>query len=85
MTYNNAIQIFDSINVKTKDGYLYYHGMLIGKTYIQAISDDSFMCDVLNKERISTIEELKQELCTAIKFVKNFEQDKKLDKLSKDF
>ena len=64
MTYNNAIQIFDSINVKTKDGYLYYHGMLIGKTYIQAISDDSFMCDVLNKERISTIEELKQKKLT---------------------
>lgn len=76
MTYNNAIQIIDSMNVKTKYGYLYYNVMLIGKTFLQAISDDSFMCDVLNKERISTIEELKQELGTAIKFVKNFEQDK---------
>ena len=39
MTYNDAIQIIDSMNVKPKDGYLYYNGMLIGKTYRSALSE----------------------------------------------
>jgi predicted RNase H-like HicB family nuclease len=43
------------------------------------------MCDILDKARISTIDELEEELSKAIKLVKNFELDKKLDKLSEDF
>jgi hypothetical protein len=85
MNFNNAIQIIERMNVKTKDGYLIYNGMLIGETYLQAISEDSFMCDIFDKRRISTIDELEEELSKAIKLVKNFELDKKLDKLSEDF
>lgn len=85
MNFNNAIQIIERMNVKTKDGYLIYNGMLIGETYLQTISEDSFMCDIFDKRRISTIDELEEELGKAIKLVKNFELDKKLDKLSEDF
>lgn len=85
MTYNDAIQIIDSMNVKPKDGYLYYNGMLIGKTYLSGLSEDLFMCDVLNRERIFRIVDLEKELGKAIKFVKSFGLAKKLDKLSKDF
>lgn len=85
MTYNDAIQIIDNMNVKPKDGYLYYNGMLIGKTYLSALSEDSFMCDVLNRKRIFRIVDLEKELGKAIKVVKSFELYKKLDKLSKDF
>lgn len=85
MNFNNAIQIIERMNVKTKDGYLIYNGMLIGETYLQTISEDSFMCDILDKARISTIDELEEELGKAIKLVKNFELDEKLDKLSEDF
>lgn len=85
MNLYNAIQIIDRMNVKTKDGYLIYNGMLIGETYLKTISEDSFMCDILDKTRISTIDELEEELGKAIKLVKNFELDEKLDKLSEDF
>ena len=85
MNLYNALQIIDRMNVKTKDGYLIYNGMRIGETYLQSISDDSFMCDILDKARISTIDELEEELGKAIKLVKKFELDKKLDKLSEDF
>ena len=85
MNLYNALQIIDRMNVKTKDGYLIYNGMRIGETYLQSISDNSFMCDILDKRRISTIDELEEELSKAIKLVKNFELDKKLDKLSEDF
>ena len=85
MTYNDAIQIIVSMNVVTQDGFLLYNGMLIGKTYLSGISEDSFMCDVLDRERIFSIIELEKELGKAIKFVKNFELNKKLDKLSEDF
>ena len=85
MNLYNALQIIDRMNVKTKDGYLIYNGMRIGETYLQSISDNSFMCDILDKARISTIDELEEELGKAIKLVKKFELDKKLDKLSEDF
>ena len=85
MNLYNALQLIDRMNVKTKDGYLIYNGMRIGETYLQSISDDSFMCDIFDKRRISTIDELEEELSKAIKLVKNFELDKKLDKLSEDF
>ena len=41
------------------------------------------LCVIL--ARISTIDELEEELGKAIKLVKNFELDEKLDKLSEDF
>lgn len=85
MTYNDAIQIIVSMNVVTQDGFLLYNGMLIGKTYLSGLSEDSFMCDVLDRERIFSIKELEKELGKAIKFVKNFELNKRLDKLSEDF
>ena len=85
MNLYNALQIIDRMNVKTKDGYLIYNGMRIGETYLQTISDNSFMCDIFDKRRISTIDELEEELGKAIKLVKKFELDKKLDKLSEDF
>ena len=85
MNLYNALQIIDRMNVKTKDGYLIYNGMRIGETYLQSISDDSFMCDILDKARISTIDELEEELGKAIKLVKKFELDKKLDNIQEDF
>lgn len=85
MTYNDAIKIIDSMNVKPKDGYLYYNGMLIGKTYSSALSEDSFMCDVLNRERIFRIVDLEKELGNAIKFVKKEKIADKLKCLQEDF
>lgn len=85
MTYNDAIQIIDSMNVKPKDGYLYYNGMLIGKTYRSALSDDSFMCDVLNRERIFRIVDLEKELGNAIIKMKQYRLKNKMEKIKGDF